>query len=120
MTIKISSKEAIKKLIAFINANAKGRFEISAELVDDVHIALQRLVDSGNFQVTLIQPNGQKKRIFAAGGFVSGGAAGYFLGSLPGAVVGAGIGLSAGLAVAHIKVEIAGPPSDGKVLWTLA
>ena len=119
MTIKISTKDAIKKLTAFLAIRGKGQFDIPEELLDDVYESLRQFANDNRLRITLVQPNAARLDRFAWSGLATGGAVGYVLAALPGALTGMIVGYGVGLASAHLKITITRQAIDGRVIFDL-
>lgn len=104
--IIIDSQEAITKLIAFIKVQAKARFNIDPELMEEIMSTLWRMAKESGITIEIIDPENKRIAYLGAGGVIVGAAIGYAVGSIPGAVVGAVAGGLAGCAMAHVTLRM--------------
>lgn len=119
MTIKIQSHDAIGKLLAFLSARGKGRFEIPEALIEDVYASLKNFAKTNRVRITMIQPDTGRVELFAWTGATAGCVTGYLMGALPGAIAGSAIGFGIGLAVAHLKIKVIRSHENGPVIFDL-
>ena len=111
--IIIDNQEAITKLIAFIVAKAKARFNIDPEVMEEIMFTLWRYAKDNGITIQIIDPSNKRIAYLGGGGVVVGAAIGYAVGSIPGAVVGSVVGGLAGCALAHITLKME-PPVIGQ------
>ncbi len=119
MTIRIDSKDAIQKLLAFIAVRGKGRFELHQALLEDTYVSLRQFAEKNKVRVTLIQPDASKAELYSWGGAVVGGTIGYWVASLPGALTGAAVGYGFGKALAHVTITVTSKDSGETVILDL-
>ena len=105
MTISINVVSDVSKVIAFIRAAAKGKFEVHPDLVKDVLSIVMRYAREHNVKVDIVSPSGERLATFMASGVIFGATAGYLAAQLPGAVIGAAVGGMAGYFAAHIRLQ---------------
>ncbi|WP_455232216.1 hypothetical protein [Geopseudomonas aromaticivorans] len=115
MTIRIDTKDAIQKLLAFIAVRGKGRFEIPQELLDEMYASLRQLAEKNKVRITLVQPDASKVELCSWGGAAAGGAIGYWIASLPGALTGAVVGYGIGKALEHVTITVT-PKDNGEAM----
>lgn len=119
MTISISSQDAIKKLLAFVAVRAKGRFEISPELLEEVYASLRQFADNNKVRITVVQPGAAKVELYSWGGAATGGMIGYMMASLPGALTGATVGYGIGMMLAHVNITVTRQAKGEAVIFDL-
>lgn len=110
--IVINNQDAIKKLIAFIKAQAKARFDIDPDMMEEIMKALWQFARENGIRIEIINPDNKRIAYLGAGGVFVGAAIGYAVASIPGAVVGAVVGGVAGVAMAHVTLKM-DPPMLG-------
>lgn len=117
--ITINTEEAIAKLIAFIKAKAKARFNIDPELMDEILLILWRLAKESGITIQIIDPNGNRIALLGASGAIIGASIGYAIGSIPGAIVGAVAGGVVGCTMAHVTLKMLPPVIGQQNITTL-
>ena len=112
MSIQINTNSDISKIIAFIRACAKGDFQVSPALVDEVLKHLRSYAKEKNVSIDIVLPSGERVVVFTSYGATLGAAAGYIVANFPGALAGAALGGIAGYCAAHITIRLR-PICDG-------
>lgn len=121
MSIRIDHITDIDKLLAFLSAGAKTRFDIPEPILKEVVDQVRKWAKDRNVHVNLTMPDSAKLAAFTGTGAVCGLAAGLLLGLASGALAAAGVaGAAAGYAAAHITIVITPSSATGRTTVTIA
>lgn len=121
MHIKINTQNEISKLMAYIRAVAKGKFEVDPALIRLIMEELRQFAKANNLSIEIVSPSDERVAVFTGSGVMAGAALGFVLAEIPGAVVGAVVGGVLGFSLAHVKIRMSLPPtgSAGPVVLEL-
>ena len=104
--INIQNLDDIQKLRAFIRVQAKARFNIDTDLLEEALKMLWQTAKEYGMTIEIIAPDNQRLAWFTKGGAIIGAVIGFAAGSIPGAVIGAATGGLAGYASAHLTIRV--------------
>lgn len=113
----------LEKILLFVRMNARHvRFLVAPALVDQLLQRLTQFVEQnpGNLVVEVVKPEGETFVLFAVGGALLGGGAGFLLAGIPGAVLGLGVGACAGMLASHLRLTLEFRDHDGFASLTFA
>lgn len=121
MTISINHIADIDKLLAFLRAGSKAKFEIAAGLLEELVVRVRKWAKDKNIRVEFTSPDGAKIAAFTAGGAACGLAAGLLMSLAAFPLVAAGVaGAAAGYATAHVTLLVTPAGATGGTTVTIA
>ena len=118
-TINILEKSDLKKILAFLIAQAKGQFLVDKALLVDLLVETYNFAKKSNMKVMFCQPNKLTISVLTASGLLTGAGLGFTFAGIPGALIGTGLGTVFGYCVSHIKIHADFILSDNKYLVSL-